>query len=129
MKGRLLAAGWPFAGLLALDAARSEAPDAAPDSIQLQGLIFQNDEAGIVVLESGDTGTPLAICPTTRYYGVDGYPIARGDIHAGDTVEAVQHKTGDEWATVKVRVVRRAPVPASAAASRAAGRGSRLPKT
>jgi hypothetical protein len=109
MIGRLLAAGWPFAGLLALDAASEEAPDAASDSIPLQGLIIQNDEAGIVVLESGDTETALAIGPTTRYYGVDGYPIARGDIHAGDTVEAVQHKTGDEWATIKVRVMGRAP--------------------
>jgi hypothetical protein len=105
MKSRLLAAGWPFAGLLALDAARSEVPGAA----QVHGLVVRNDESGLVVLESGDTGTPLAISPTTRYYGVDGYPIGRGDIHAGDTVEAVQHKIGEEWATTKVRVVRRAP--------------------
>jgi hypothetical protein len=105
MKGRLLAAGWPFAGLLALDAVSEEVPDAAP----VHGLIVQNDESGIVVLEPGDTGTPLAIGPTTRYYGVDGYPIGRGDIHPGDTVEAVQHKIGAERATIKVRVVRRAP--------------------
>ena len=104
MKGRLLAAGWPFPGLLALDAASEEVPNAAP----VHGLIVQNDESGIV-LESGDAGKPLPIGPTTRYYGVDGYPIGRGDIHAGDTVEAVQHKIGAEWTTILVRVVRRAP--------------------
>ena len=104
MKGRLLAAGWPFAGLLALDAASEEIPDAAP----VHGLIVQNDESGILVLESGDAVTPLAIGLTTRFYGVDGYPIGRGDIHAGDEVEAVEHKVGALWATTKVRVVRRA---------------------
>ena len=42
MKGRLLAAGWPFAGLLALDAGRAAAPDAAP----VYGLVVENDEIG-----------------------------------------------------------------------------------
>ena len=105
MKGCLLAAGWPFAGLLALDAASEEAPDEAP----VHGLIVQNDESGILVLESSDAETPLPIGPTTRFYGVDGYPIGRGDIRAGDEVEAVQYKMGAEVATTKVRVVRRAP--------------------
>ena len=109
MKSRLLAAGWPFAGLLALEAARSEVPGAAPDVVPLQGLIVQNDESGIVVLESSDAVTPLAVGPTTRFYGVDGYPIGRGDVRAGDEIEAVQHSMGAEWATTKVRVVRRAP--------------------
>jgi hypothetical protein len=105
MKGRLLAAGWPFAGLLALDAASEEVPDATP----VHGLIVQNDESGILVLESGDAATPLAVGLTTRFYGVDGYPIGRGDVHAGDEVEAVQYRIGAEVATTKVRVVRRAP--------------------
>jgi hypothetical protein len=105
MKGRLLAAGWPFAGLLALDAVSEEVPDAAP----VQGLIVQNGEGGVLLLEPGDAVTPLAVGPTTRFYGVDGYPIGRGDVHTGDEVEAVQQKVGAEWATTKVRVVRRAP--------------------
>jgi hypothetical protein len=105
MKSRLLAAGWPFAGLLALDAARSEVPDAAP----VHGLIVLNDATGILVLDPSDAVAPLAVGPTTRFYGVDGYPIGRGDIHSGDEVEAVQHKLGAEVATTKVRVVRRAP--------------------
>ena len=114
MKGRLLAAGWPFAGLLALDAARSEGPDAAPDVVPLRGLIVQNDESGILVLESGDAATSLAVGLTTRFYGVDGYPIGRGDVHEGDEVEAVQHRIGAEVATTKVRVVRRGPCMSSA---------------
>jgi hypothetical protein len=52
---------------------------------------------------------PLATGATTRFYGVDGYPIGRGDIRVGDSVEAVQEKIGDEWVTTKVRIVRLIP--------------------
>ena len=109
MKGRLLAAGWPFAGLLDLDAGRAEAPDAAP----VYGLVVENDDSGLVFLGADDTLGPLATSATTRYYGVDGYPIGRGDIHTGDTIEAFQDKSGDESLTTKIRVLRLAPRTAS----------------
>ncbi len=109
MKGRLLAAGWPFAGLLALDAASEEAPDVAP----VYGLVVENDDSGLVLLEADDTLGLLATSATTRYYGVDGYPIARGDIHVGDTIEAIRDESGDEFLTTKVRVLRLAPRTAS----------------
>jgi hypothetical protein len=44
-------------------------------------------------------------------HGVDGYPITRGNIHLGDTVEAIQEKHGEEWVTTKVRVLGPAPRP------------------
>jgi len=109
MRGRLLAAGWPFAGLLDLDAGRTEAPDAAP----VYGLVAENDDGGLVLLEADDTLGPLATSAITRYYGVDGYPIGRGDIHIGDTIEANRDERGDEFLTTKVRVLRLAPRTAS----------------
>ena len=106
MRGLVLAAGWPFAGLLDLDAVRAEVPDAAP----VQGLIVDtDDQSGVLVLESGDTLDPLATGAITRFYDVDGYPIGRGDIRVGDAVEAIQERIGPEWMTTKVRILRLAP--------------------
>ena len=112
MNGRVLAAGWPFAGLLALDACRAGVSAAAP----VRGLIVQNDnQAGILVLESDDVTGPFTTDAATGFYGVDGYPITRGDIHLGDMVEAVQAKNGEEWVTTKVRVLGPAPRPGAGA--------------
>ena len=106
MNGRVLAAGWPFAGLLALDAGRAEVSGAAP----VRGLIVENDnQAGILVLESDDVTGPLTTDAATGLYGVDGYPITRGDIHVGDMVEAVREKNGEERVTTKIRILRLAP--------------------
>jgi len=108
MKSCVLAAGWPFAGLLALDAGRAGVSDAAP----VRGLIVENDnQAGILVLESAEVAGPLTTDAATGLYGVDGYPIGRGDIRVGDIVEAVQEKNGEEWVTTKVRVLGPAPRP------------------
>jgi hypothetical protein len=108
MNRRVLVAGWPFAGLLALDAGRAEVSGAAP----VCGLIVETDSrGGILVLESGDVTCPLTTDAATHCYGVDGYPIARGDIHVGDLIEAVQEKNGEEWVRTKIRVLRRAPLP------------------
>ncbi len=112
MKGHVLAAGWPFAGLLALDAGRAEVSGAA----RVCGFIVENDdEGGILVLEAGDVTRPLGTDAATGFYGMDGYPIARGDIHVGDSVETVQEKAGAEWVATTVRVLRRAPPPGSRA--------------
>ena len=111
MKACVLAAGWPFAGLLALDTDRAEVSGAAP----VQGLIVENDDqSGILVLESGEAFGPPATGATARFYGVDGYPIASGDIRVGDTVKAVQEKIGAGWVTTKVRVLPLAPRTSSA---------------
>ena len=108
MNGRVLAAGWPFAGLLALDAGRAGVSGAAP----VRGLIVENDnQGGILVLESDDVTGPFTTDIVTWFYAVDGYPIGRGDIHVGDMVEALQEKSGEEWVTTKVRVLRLAPRP------------------
>ena len=103
MKGVVLAAGWPFAGLLALDAGAAGASDAAP----VRGLIVENDnQGGVLVLESDEVTGPLTADAATRLYGVDGYPITRRDIHVGDMVEAFQEKNGEERVTTKVCVLR-----------------------
>ena len=103
MKCRVLAAGWPFAGLLALDADRAEDSSAAP----VRGLIVGTDsQSGCFVFESEDETFSLITDVATRCYGVDGYPIARGDIHVGDMVETVREGNGEEWATTKIRVLR-----------------------
>jgi hypothetical protein len=108
MNGRVLAAGWPFAGLLALDACRAGVSDAAP----VRGLIVGNDkQAGILVLESNEISGPLTTEMGTGFYGVDGYPIGRGDVHVGDIVEAVREKNGEAWVTTEVRVLWLAPSP------------------
>jgi hypothetical protein len=108
MNRRVLAAGWPFAGLLALDAGRAGVSGTA----RVCGLVVENDEeGGILVLEPCDGTGRVATGAATGFYGVDDYPIAGGDIHAGDTVEAVQEKTGAGWGTTTVRVLRRAPRP------------------
>ena len=67
MKGLVLAAGWPFAGLLALDAGRSGTSGTAP----VRGFIAESDDqSGLCVLKSGEVIGPLAIDAMTRCYGV-----------------------------------------------------------
>jgi hypothetical protein len=103
MKGLVLAAGWPFAGLLALDTGRAEGLGAAP----VRGLIVEADgESGVFILEAGDLTCALVTDPTTRCFGVDGYPIARGDIRVGDMVDTVRQKNGEEWLTTQIRLLR-----------------------
>ena len=44
---------------------------------------------------------------TTAVYGVDGYPIALSDLHAGDAVQVVQESRDSRWVTTEIRVLRR----------------------
>lgn len=102
MKALVLAAGWPFAGLLALDAARAE-----DSSAPVRGLIVETDsQSGFFVFESDDETFSLITDAATRCYGVDGYPIGRGDVHVGDMVETARERNGEEWVTTKIRVLR-----------------------
>ena len=103
MKGHVLASGWPFAGLLALDAVRAGDSSAAP----VCGVIVEKDsQSGVFVFASDDETFRLTADAATRCYGVDGYPIVQGDIHVGDAVETVRQRRGEEWAATKVRVLR-----------------------
>ena len=102
MRAHILVAGWPFAGLLALDADRAEISSAAP----VRGLIVEADGQGaIIVLDTEDVACPLITDASTRWFGVDGYPIRRGDIRVGAMIEAIQEEIGDERVTTNVRVL------------------------
>jgi hypothetical protein len=102
MKNHVLAAGWPFAGLLALDMVRAGISSAAP----VCGFIVDRDsQSGVLVFESEEETFRLTTDAATRCYGVDGYPIAQGDLRVGDMVEAVREQHGEECVTTKVRVL------------------------
>ncbi len=101
----VLAAGWPFAGLLALEASR-----VAPvgDSAKRSGIIARADGgSGILVCESEDTYITVELERTTRVFGVDGYPISLADLYAGDVVQLVQEQRDSRWVTNQVRVLQR----------------------
>ncbi len=101
----VLAAGWPFAGLLALEASRV---DAVGDSAKRSGTIARGDGGtGILVCESDDTYVTVMLERTTRVFGVDGYPISHADLYAGDVVQVVQEQRGSRWVTTQVRVLQR----------------------
>ena len=106
MNSRVLAAGWPFAGLLELEASRG---DAVADSARRRSGIVARDDSGsgILVYESEGVYVTVELERTTLAFGVDGYPIALADLFAGDTVEAVQEQRDARWVTAEVRVLRR----------------------
>jgi hypothetical protein len=103
----VLAAGWPFAALLALEASRG---DAAGESAKQSGIIARGDAgSGILVCESEDTYVTVQLERTTRVFGVDGYPISHADLYAGDLVQVVQEQRDSRWITTQVRVLQRSP--------------------
>jgi hypothetical protein len=106
MNCRVLAAGWPFAGLLELEANRV---DTVLECARRSGIIAQDDGgSGILVYEAeGPLYVSVELEPTTAVYGVDGYPIALSDLHPGDAVRVVQELRDSRWVTTEVRVFRR----------------------
>jgi hypothetical protein len=106
MNYRVLAAGWPFAGLLELEANRVEV---VWECARRSGIIAQDDGGGgILVYEAeGPIYVSVELERTTAVYGVDGYPIALSDLHAGDAVQVVQELRDARWVTTEVRVLRR----------------------
>ena len=105
MNCRVLAAGWPFAGLLELEANRV---DAVSESARRSGVIARDDGgSGILVHEGDDTYVSVELERATAVFGVDGYPISLTDLHAGDTVEVVRELRDSRWVTTEVRVLRR----------------------
>jgi len=105
MNCRVLASGWPFAGLLELEASRV---DAVADSAKRSGVIARDDSgSGILVFESEDTYVTVELERTTPVFGVDGYPISLMDLCAGDTVQVVQEEHDTRRVTTEVRVLRR----------------------
>lgn len=102
MRAQILVAGWPFAGLLALDPGRAELSGAAP----VRGLIVETDgRGGIVIRDLEDVACPLVTDSATRCFGADGYPMARADFRVGDMIEAIQDQMGDARVTRNVRVL------------------------
>jgi hypothetical protein len=113
MNCRVLAAGWPFAGLLALEASRV---DAIADSAKRSGIIARDDGGrGILVYESEDTYVTVELERTTAVFGVDGYPISLVDLCAGDVVQVIQEQRESRWVTTEVRVLQRSSERSAAA--------------
>ena len=106
MNCRVLAAGWPFAGLLELEANRV---DVVSECAKRSGIIAQDDGgSGILVYEAeGPIYVSVELARTTAVYGVDGYPIALADLHPGDAVQVVRELRDSRWVTAEVRVLRR----------------------
>jgi hypothetical protein len=78
MKGLVMAAGWPCAGLLALDAGRAGASGTA----SVRGFVAESDDQGhVCILESGEVIGPLAIDATTDAGGW--HPVSRGTSISG----------------------------------------------
>ena len=104
MNCRVLVAGWPFAGLLALTTRR---PDPDSSSTCRSGVVTENDgRKGSLLIEPGDVAGLIEIdAATTALYGVDGYPISLAELRIGDRVEAVQEKRGPELVTTEIRVM------------------------
>jgi len=104
MNCRVLVAGWPFAGLLALSVRRLD-----PDSSATcrSGVVTENNgRKGSLLIEPGDVAGLIEIDEaTTALYGVDGYPISLAELRVGDRVEAVQEKRGPELITTEIRVM------------------------
>jgi hypothetical protein len=106
MNSRVLAAGWPFAGLLELEANRV---DVVSECARRSGIIARDDGgSGILVYEAeGPIYVSVELERSTAVYGVDGYPIALSDLHPGDAVQVVQELRDSRWVTIEVRVLRR----------------------
>lgn len=105
MNCRVLAAGWPFAGLLALEANRGVS---VSESTKRSGVIARDDGgSGILVYGTDDAFTSVELPHTAAVFGVDGYPISLADLAAGDAVQVIQEQSGSRWVTAEVRVVRR----------------------
>jgi hypothetical protein len=99
----LLVAGWPFAGLLALCARPADSDSRAT---LRSGIVMEHDgQGGALVLESDGATGRIEINEATALYGVDGYPIAIGNLPIGYVGEAVQEKRGEEWITTEIHVV------------------------
>jgi hypothetical protein len=109
----VLAAGWPFPELLALQATRV---DGATDSTKRGGVIARDDgENGILVYESNDTVATVELEHTAAVFGVDGYPISLADLGAGDMVQVIREQRDSRWVTIEVRVLQRGSVRAAPA--------------
>lgn len=105
MNSRVLTAGWPFAGLLALETTRG---DEVVDSSRRSGIIARDDGgSGILVCEAEQTYVTVELDRSTRVFGVDGYPISLADLYAGDVVQVIQEQRQGRWVTLEIRVLTR----------------------
>lgn len=100
MNRRVLAAGWPFAGLLTLEPSRSTVSASA----RLSGVVIDGG-SGALAIEPGDAAGTFDLDAATPLYGVDGYPISLDDLGIGDVVQVVQGLLDSRWVTTAVRVL------------------------
>ena len=116
MNCRVLAAGWPFAGLLALEANRADGP---VDAETRSGVIARDEDGSdVVVCEANDSYVTMGLEGTIRAFGLDGYPISLADLYVGDVVQVVQAHRSSRWVTIELRVLRRSSEPAVPSAPR-----------
>jgi len=116
MNCRVLAAGWPFAGLLALEANRG---DALPGSETRHGVIARDEHGSdLLVYEANDSYVTVELEDATPAFGVDGYPIPLTDLSVGDVVQVVQAQRSAGWVTTELRVLRRSSEQAASSSRR-----------
>ena len=105
MNCRVLAAGWPFAGLLGLEASRG---DTLAGSETRHGVIARDEQGSdLLVYEANDSYVTVELEDATPAFGVDGYPIPLTDLSVGDVVQVVQAQRSAGWVTTELRVLRR----------------------
>ena len=105
MNPRVLSAGWPFAGLLALEASRIEGP---VDAETRSGVVARDEHGSdLIVCEANDSYITMELEGTIPAFGVDGYPISLADLRVGDVVQVVQAPRSSRWVTTELRVLRR----------------------
>lgn len=105
MNTRVLAAGWPFAGLLGLEASRAEPSE---DAETRSGVVARDDRGSdLIVCEANESYVTVEIDGTIPVFGVDGYPIPPADLRVGDVVQVVQAQRSARWVTTELRVLRR----------------------
>jgi len=99
MNSSVLAAGWPFAWFLPWHATHA---DAAPPS----GVVTENDRRGRLLVGKPDGTTDvIELDSATPVFGVDGYPVALGDLRVGDVVAVLQERRGLTFVTTGIHLV------------------------
>ena len=100
MRISVLSAGWPVAWFLLWHATHAEAA--------LQGgVVTENDPRGRLLVRKPDGTTDvIELDSATSVFGVDGYPLAVGDLRIGDAVAVVQERRGLAFVTTGIHLVR-----------------------
>ena len=95
----VLVAGWPFAGLLMLDARRVDG------SIRSGVVTDRGDDMRLLLLEPGAPPEAIKIGVATALFGIDGYPISQDTINVGDRAEVVVENCGSGWTSIAIQLL------------------------